>query len=190
MAMKPRDPLEMMLAGQCIIFDHLLNTAVLDLSPDRPEPARTKARPGIVAAARMFHNSLNALRRAQSGTAEKTSRPREVIQAVEPRTVAPAPAAAKPPTPRFVCQRVHIPRQREASNDVRFGAMYRPPNSQIRNMSRTTQSGLLNGASRIAMPIPSAAKRALSLDELPLSILEPTLSREQRRARPAPRKRR
>src|ERR1700761_7440470 len=61
LSFRPRDPVEAMLAGQCVIFDHLLRRGMRDLSRGPSESARQRAKPGILAAGKTFLAHLTRL---------------------------------------------------------------------------------------------------------------------------------
>ena len=146
LSLQPRDPIETMLAGQCVIYDHMLRDGARDLSRGQSESLRLRARPGTVACGKMFLSTLTALQRMQKRATETlvvpmkaaeeappeaevvpVPMPAVAIEAVPPRPEArtvPVPPRARP---RFVCQRVHVPRSQQLANAPRIGAAYRLP---------------------------------------------------------------
>jgi hypothetical protein len=143
MGFQPRDPVELMLAGHCVIFDHLLRDGARDLLRNHAEDIKLRARPGTLASGKMFLTSLNTLRRWQNRDADKIATLPKALRTAAPDAPAPEPepvarplAAAPPPPaapaaaaakPRFVCERVHPPRRPEAAHAPRFGAVFRLP---------------------------------------------------------------
>jgi hypothetical protein len=88
MAFLPRDAVETMLAGQCVIFDHLLRDGARDLLRGQAEQIKLRARPQIVATGNAFLRHLTQITRLQT-------RPVEQV-AVLPRTAKPETPAAPP----------------------------------------------------------------------------------------------
>ncbi len=65
MAFNPRDPVEAMLAGQCVVYDHLLHDGAKDLLEGMTQELVIRARPGVLAAGKMFLGTLGMLVRMQ-----------------------------------------------------------------------------------------------------------------------------
>src|ERR1700692_1106351 len=54
MSFLPRDPVETMLAGQCVIFDHLLRDGAHDTLRGQQQDIKLRARPQILVAGKSF----------------------------------------------------------------------------------------------------------------------------------------
>ena len=105
MAFLPRDAVETMLAGQCVVFDHLLRDGARDLLRGQAETIKLRVRPQLNATGNMVLKTLSHLARLQSRPAEGTAvapapRPAEATGAATTpaRAAEPAPAP-KPATP-------------------------------------------------------------------------------------------
>lgn len=66
MAFLPRDALETMVAGQCVMFDHLLRDATRDLLRSEAEPVKRRIRSQVTALGRSFLKHLEELRGLQA----------------------------------------------------------------------------------------------------------------------------
>jgi hypothetical protein len=88
----PHDPLETMLAGQCIVFEALVHEAASELLHGQSELLKLRARPQICASAKPFLANLEKFEQLQARSAEK--------MAVQPPVEAPAVAAQTEPTPQ------------------------------------------------------------------------------------------
>jgi len=136
MGFQPRDPVEAMLAGQCVIYDHLLRDGVRDQLHTNARVRNANARPINLGAGKLFLSALAMLQRMRHRAASQAKAiAAETAQEAIPRTTLPDSAAAEPSPPastvsakpRFVSQRVHLPHRREASNTPAVGAMFRLP---------------------------------------------------------------
>lgn len=104
MSFMPRDPLETMLAGHCVIFDHLLRDGARDSLRGQPEEIKLRARPQINASGKMFLAHLDKFKDMQARLvdnlafqpATQDAAPAEPTPA---RTDAPPPQAAHAPDP-------------------------------------------------------------------------------------------
>ena len=65
MAFNPRDPVETMMAGQCVIYDHLLHDGARDMLGGKAELEMIKARPGVLACGKMFLATVTMITRMQ-----------------------------------------------------------------------------------------------------------------------------
>ena len=92
-AFQPRNPVETMLAGQCVIFDTLLRDGMHDLRMGSSGPRVVS---GVLATARSFLRVFETLRRRQNPPAEK---PRSQTRMAQTETDAPAPERAAEPSP-------------------------------------------------------------------------------------------
>jgi hypothetical protein len=92
MAYNPRDPVETIMAGHCIVYDHMLRDGARDMLRGQAEEIKIKARPGILATGKMFLSTMQMLRRTQ-GRAE------EELAFARPPAEPPAPAATPAQTP-------------------------------------------------------------------------------------------
>jgi hypothetical protein len=107
MAFMPRDAMETMLAGQCVMFDHLMRDAARDLLRNEAEPVKRRIRAQLTGLGRSFLRLLAEFRRLQSRTGQQTAalpdaRPVPPADAAQKtlNTAAARPAAAvsEPPT--------------------------------------------------------------------------------------------
>jgi hypothetical protein len=112
MAFRPRDPLQIMLAGHCVIYDAMLRDGARDLLRGQPEEISLRTRPTNLASGRMFLTTLHALVRMQdrettqpaavsSPTASPPAIPSTVRQAPQPSKVPTAPGKAEQPRVKF-----------------------------------------------------------------------------------------
>jgi hypothetical protein len=65
MAFNPRDPVETMLAGHCVVYDSMLRDAVRELSQGQGGQATIKARTGVLACGKAFLAAVGMLLRMQ-----------------------------------------------------------------------------------------------------------------------------
>ncbi len=65
MAFNPRDPVETMMAGQCVVYDHMLRHGARDLLSGQGEQITIQARPGILACGKTFLATVTLLLRMQ-----------------------------------------------------------------------------------------------------------------------------
>ena len=68
---QPRDPMETMLAGQCVIFDHVLRDAARDTLGGHDPDIKLRARPQVLATGKMFLAHLDKLKTLQARLAEE-----------------------------------------------------------------------------------------------------------------------
>jgi hypothetical protein len=169
MGFQPRDPVEIMLAGHCVIFDHLLRDGARDLLRGQTEAMKLRACRVIHASGKMFLTAFSSLQRMQLRDADKISGQTKAVQPAPPEATAGEPAAvirplaagpppstpprsappAAPAKPRFVCERVHPPRRPEPANP-RFGAAFRLPGTSRPVPSHlNAPCGLANFRSRL-----------------------------------------
>jgi hypothetical protein len=85
MAFHPRDAMETMLAGQCVMFDHLLRDAAHDLLRNETVPGKLRIRSQVTALGKLFLKHLEEWCRLRA-------RP-------EQQTAASPPAESDPPEP-------------------------------------------------------------------------------------------
>jgi hypothetical protein len=108
MAFLPRDAMEIMLAGHCVMFNHLLADGTRDLLRGQAELTKLRARPQLNAMGNAFLKHLAQLIRLQQRPADQIALP---PQTAKPQTATPdtpkpnqAPAAAdakpQPATPK------------------------------------------------------------------------------------------
>jgi hypothetical protein len=149
----PRDPLEIMLAGQCIIYDAMLRDGARDLLHDQPEEIKLRTGPGNLASGRMFLTTLRTLRDIQNRDARVVPQ----ASAIEPETpTVPAAAAASvaapspPPTPPFVRE----PRAEAAIPPRPDAAIRLPDNAPALLVEPATLRARLRGSvSNIALSV-------------------------------------
>jgi hypothetical protein len=66
MAYQPRDPIEMMMAGQCVVYDHLLLDGARDMLRGQMDEHKIRTRPGVLASGKMFLQTMAMLTRIQA----------------------------------------------------------------------------------------------------------------------------
>jgi hypothetical protein len=66
MSLMPHDPVETMLAGQCVIFEHLVREGARDLLRGQAELIKLRARPQICASAKMLLSNLDKFEQRQA----------------------------------------------------------------------------------------------------------------------------
>ena len=71
MAYNPRDPIETMMAGQCIVYDHLMRDGARDMLRGQAELIKIKARPGALSTGKMFLSTMEMLSRMQGRAADQ-----------------------------------------------------------------------------------------------------------------------
>jgi hypothetical protein len=100
MAFRPRDAMETILAGQCVMLDHLLRDATRDLLCSEAEPAKRRIRSQLTALGRLFLQHLAQLRQLQSLPVQQAaaSSPDPIQQSPKPAASRPPSAAAEAPT--------------------------------------------------------------------------------------------
>jgi hypothetical protein len=92
MSFMPRDPLETMLVGHCVIFDALLRDGVKDTLRGQPEDIKLRARPGLHATGKMFLAHLKKFEQMRTRTPDKLF--------FQPPVEEPEDAAGESPPPR------------------------------------------------------------------------------------------
>src|ERR1700733_7682288 len=70
MAFNPRDPLETSIAGQCLIYDHIMRDGARDLLRGQQEEIKIRNRAGVLGAGKLFLQTMAALDRIQSRNAK------------------------------------------------------------------------------------------------------------------------
>jgi hypothetical protein len=107
MALLPRDAVETILAGQCVMFDHLLRDATHDLLRNGAEPIKRRIRSQVTALGRLFLKHLEQLwqlqarplqQTAASPHAEPEASPDPVRHMARTAAVDPASVAGEAPT--------------------------------------------------------------------------------------------
>ena len=102
----PRDVVETMLAGHCVIFDHLFRDGARDLLRGQAEAIKPRTRGGVNATGKMFLAHLDKLQefrarpfdQTAAGIADPNVRPAEPPP--RPAEASPVPAPAPRPCPR------------------------------------------------------------------------------------------
>ena len=111
MAFLPRDAMETMVAGQCVMFDHLLRDAVSDVLRGEAGVGKLRLRSQVIGLGRSFLKHLDLFGRLRARPGQDRAAPRrpeqdvsgvptpmpEAIPAVN-TVAAPAPAGGEPPT--------------------------------------------------------------------------------------------
>lgn len=102
MAHLPRDAVETMLAGQCVMLDHAIRDAMGDLLTAATPAQKLKIRPQITALTNTYLKTLAELRRQRARTPEDVAaapEPAAPAETPQPKTTAHAPKAPDhPPT--------------------------------------------------------------------------------------------
>src|SRR5580658_560643 len=70
-SLEPHDPLEAMLAGQCVIFDALVHDAARELLRGQHQQLKLRSRPQICASARLFLANLGKFEQTQARAVDK-----------------------------------------------------------------------------------------------------------------------
>lgn len=100
MAFNPRDPVEAMMAGQCIVYDHMLRDGAAELLRGHSEEIMLKARPGVLACGKAFLTTAAMLLRMQRRAEKELAFGRPVPapeQAEDQPVSAPGDTAEAPP---------------------------------------------------------------------------------------------
>jgi len=93
-SMMPHNPLQTMLAGQCVMFNEVVRDAVGDLMRGQTEDIKLRVRPQICAAGKMLLANLAKFQQLQASTSAKLGGKLEAPAQTEPaRPVAKAPSA-------------------------------------------------------------------------------------------------
>ncbi len=109
MAYNPRDPIETMMAGQCIVYDHMLRDGARDMLRGQAELIKIKARPGILSIGKMFLATMDTLCRMQGRPENQLVFARQLPAVAEPPTnQAPAPDIA-PQEPPVAVRNLPVP---------------------------------------------------------------------------------
>jgi hypothetical protein len=146
MAYNPRDPIETMMAGQCVVYDHMLRDGAHDMLRGQAEELKIKARPGILATGKMFLSTLQMLCRMQG-------RPEQQLAFARPPAEQPEPAATPARTPD------------EAGYEKPIAARNRPDPGDARTRAETAAPPLVAGnppatrstpSARVDVPAPAA----------------------------------
>jgi hypothetical protein len=118
MSMLPRDAIEVMLAGHCLMFHELLTDSIHNTLRGEVDTTRRATRSGIVAMSRAFGSNLQRLERYQGRPAEgrrdaPREKPAQTVEDIVPAATAVfrEPAAA---TPRDPAARATPPRETSA----------------------------------------------------------------------------
>ncbi len=166
MAFHPRDAVETMLAGHCVIYDHLLRDGAHDLVRGPAEPSQLGARPGTLATGKMFLNTLNTLIRLQKRPAETISVIPATTAAAPPQPTKndPPPVAAPPAPARAPTVPRSPPPPAMAANVPGIDASGRLPNDGgTRPIS--FRASLYWAASHAAMPVAARPLGALDIGQ-------------------------
>ena len=94
MAFNPRDPLEVMLASQCVVYGHVLHDGARDLLRAQTDVVRLKTRPGVLSAGKMILSTLAMMLRMQQRAEHTLAFARPLPEAAE------TPEAADAMAPR------------------------------------------------------------------------------------------
>ena len=195
MGLQPRDPVEIMLAGHCVIYDHMLRDGARDLLRGQDEQIKLRARPGTLASGKMFLSSLDMLLRMQNRgagkistlpTATQSSTPREPVPQPPTEVAHPPPPPAAPAKPRFVCERVHPPRHPQGANAPRYGAAFRlretarpdAPRMDERPGPASFRAHLRGTVSHIALPVPEGCSIGAPAESFCSPIGAPVAARD------------
>lgn len=156
MAFQPRDAVEVMLAGQCVIYDHLLHDDVRDARRGGAEDRKLHGLQGTLAIGRVFLATFHTLQRRQkrredaAATSPGMSRTEaraaasRPAQAIKPLAASPPPAQAVSAKPGVVTEHaLPPPSEPPAKPD---GAAAFSPRGQERTSGATGLRAQLLGA--------------------------------------------
>jgi hypothetical protein len=152
MAFLPRDALETMVAGQCLMLHHLSRDGTRDLLRGQPEMTRLRTRSQLIGIGRLFLKNLEQLIRLQARPIEQT--------AVVPRAGGGTPpeGAAVPVTaPAGDPPEADAPRPLEAATPASPARPAFQNRAARRAMRTRTKSRLPNGPSIIPKSVPGCA---------------------------------
>ena len=156
MSFMPRDPLEAMLAGQCVIFDHLLRDGARESLRGQPEQIRLRATPQIHASGKMFLAHLTAFKDMRGRQEETLAFQLPRRDARETSEAAPSPDAQSPDAPGPDATRTDAVRTDAVRTDaVRTDAV------------RTAATPDPKHAPAVAAGTPSDATTAASVNDAP-----------------------
>ncbi len=103
MAFEPRDPVEAMMAGQCIVYDHLLRDGVREMQRGQADQVTARARPGVLAVGKVFLATMAMLLRMQRRPEAQLAFARQPLAREPAKTPNDAgETTPAPPTPRGV----------------------------------------------------------------------------------------
>jgi hypothetical protein len=97
MAFQPRDPVETMIAGQCIVYDHLLRDGARDMLRGQSDEVKIKARIGILSTGKVFLQTLTMLTRMQGRPEADLAFARQLETPSEPDQNVPVAVAVHEP---------------------------------------------------------------------------------------------
>jgi hypothetical protein len=101
MAYNPRDPLEVMVASQSVVYDQIVHDGARDLLRGQAELIKLRARPSILAAGKTFLAAMEMVLKLQHRPEHTLAFARPLAETQPAPAPAMAPAAAPPdPTPR------------------------------------------------------------------------------------------
>src|SRR5580658_995871 len=94
MAFNPRDPLETTIAGQCLVYDHIMRDGAHDLLRGQHEEIKIKNRASILGTGKLFLQTMTALNRMQGRAAKSLAfaKAQEAQPAGPPAQPSPQPA--------------------------------------------------------------------------------------------------
>jgi hypothetical protein len=97
MSFNPRDAVETMLAGQCVVYDALMRDGARDMLRGQSELMKIKARPSILGSGKMFLAAMEMVVRMQGRAPDELAFARPVEAPKPPvETVAETPSAQEP----------------------------------------------------------------------------------------------
>lgn len=97
MAFQPRDPVETMIAGQCIVYDHLLRDGARDVLRGQSDEVKIKSRIGILSTGKVFLQTLTMLTRMQGRPEADLAFARQLETPAEPDQNVPVAVAVHEP---------------------------------------------------------------------------------------------
>jgi hypothetical protein len=97
MAFQPRDPVETMIAGQCIVYDHLLRDGARDMLRGQSDEVKIKSRIGILSTGKVFLQTLTMLTRMQGRPEADLAFARQLETPSEPDQNVPVAVAVHEP---------------------------------------------------------------------------------------------
>ena len=143
MAFIPRDPVETMLAGQCVVYDHMLRDGAKDLLEGKPEEFTIRARPGVLATGKMFLGTLGMLLRMQRRPDAQLAFGRPLPQPVAEPETQPTEPQAVPAEPLRTAAHQNAP-SAEAVGPVQ--TVVQPRSSSPPPTARTPQAAAVPSA--------------------------------------------
>jgi hypothetical protein len=157
MAFLPRDAMETMVAGQCVMFDCLLRDATSDLLRSEAQPVKRRIRSQVIALGRSFLKQLEQLRLLQARQAQQTTASADAERELPPNPNQQSAEAFHPVS--AVAEAPPVPVQappRSTSVDPASAAPEPPPSGKAGLLQ---QHGFQNRRTRRALRFKTPANR-------------------------------